>query len=230
PHTRSEGALPLRSRGQVIGALSVQSAKPAVFDDETVAVLQLMADQVAVALDNARLFTESRVAAETARRAYGAVTVDGWREMVRARPLGYRYSEHKIVPVAEAPQPEETAPGDLPTLELPVMHRDQTFGSIVAQKHPDAGKWTTEEVTLMKTLAEQLSVALESARLYQDTQRRAAREQLTREVTDNIRAATTVDEAIQRAMEELGRVLAASQIVARIGPEDRLSGGNNGAE
>ena len=54
PQTRSEAAIPLRSRGQVLGALTVQDTQPGAFDRDTIAVLQTMADQVAVALDNAR--------------------------------------------------------------------------------------------------------------------------------------------------------------------------------
>jgi GAF domain-containing protein len=59
PETRSEMALPLISRGQVIGAVSVQSTEPQAFSDEDVAVLQTMADQVANAIENARLLQET---------------------------------------------------------------------------------------------------------------------------------------------------------------------------
>lgn len=58
PETRSEIALPLISRGQVIGAMTIQSTRPAAFDQEDVTVLQTMADQLATAIENARLFQE----------------------------------------------------------------------------------------------------------------------------------------------------------------------------
>ena len=60
PETRSEMALPLISRGQVIGALTVQSTEVAAFSDEDIAMLQTMADQVANAIENARLFDEAQ--------------------------------------------------------------------------------------------------------------------------------------------------------------------------
>jgi len=59
PQTRSEMALPLISRGRVIGALTVQSVKPQAFSDDDVAALQTMADQVANAIENARLLQET---------------------------------------------------------------------------------------------------------------------------------------------------------------------------
>jgi PAS domain S-box-containing protein len=60
PATRSEMALPLIARGRVIGAMSVQSEKEAAFSEEDIGVLQTMADQLANAIDNARLFNETQ--------------------------------------------------------------------------------------------------------------------------------------------------------------------------
>jgi GAF domain-containing protein/HAMP domain-containing protein len=91
PHTRSEAAIPLRSRGRVIGALTVQSDQPEAFDEATVAVFETMADQVGVALDNARLFTESQQAYESLTRAYGEQTRLGWSKRLTSQPVrGYR--------------------------------------------------------------------------------------------------------------------------------------------
>ncbi len=56
PNTRSEMALPLKARDKVIGALTVQSVEEAAFSDEDVAALQAMADQLAIAIDNSRLY------------------------------------------------------------------------------------------------------------------------------------------------------------------------------
>jgi GAF domain-containing protein len=67
PETRSEMALPLISRGQVIGALTVQSAEAAAFSDEDIAMLQTMADQVANAIENARFFREAQHLAQRER-------------------------------------------------------------------------------------------------------------------------------------------------------------------
>lgn len=58
PRTRSEMALPLVSRGTAIGAMTIQSDRPAAFFQEDVTVLQSMADQLANAIENARLFEQ----------------------------------------------------------------------------------------------------------------------------------------------------------------------------
>jgi len=103
PHTRSEMALPLRSRGRVIGAMTVQSTQSAAFDESDVAVMQTMADQVAVAIDNARLFAdaerlfaESQVALEEVEATHRRYLGQGWAEYIRSRTAsGYQYSKER---------------------------------------------------------------------------------------------------------------------------------------
>jgi len=60
PQTRSEMALPLIGRNRVIGALTVQSAQEAAFSTEDIIALQTMVDQLTIAIENARLYQETR--------------------------------------------------------------------------------------------------------------------------------------------------------------------------
>ncbi|HSJ58302.1 MAG TPA: GAF domain-containing protein, partial [Anaerolineae bacterium] len=106
PHTRSEMALPLivgGAGGRVLGALDVQSTLPAAFSEDDVAVLQLVADQVAVAIQNATLFAESQISLETARRAYGEISREAWRRLIGGHSgvHGYVSDERGLVPIAE---------------------------------------------------------------------------------------------------------------------------------
>ena len=210
PLTRSEAALPLRSRGQVIGALSVQSEQPEAFNEDLLTVLQTMADQVAVAVQNARLFAESEESLEAARRAYGDISREGWRNLLQARTqLGFRRDERGILSLsdAEMSQVSSTAKKDARTLVQPVKVRDQVIGTINARKSLEASQWTAQEQRLLETVADQLGQALESARLYQETQRRARQEQLAREITEKVRAASDVETIAQVAAEELVKAL-----------------------
>lgn len=248
PDTRSEAALPLRSRGYVLGALTVQSAQPDAFDEAAVGALQTMADQVAVAIDNARLFAKNEAALETVRRAYGEMSDQAWMQLLRTRgEWGYRYtrvgqavaaSNQKTgnllsaegewqADMREAARSGQNVQGNNTgeaTFAMPLKVRDQVIGALRLRKSVAGKEWTTDEIRLIETLTEQLDVALESARLHQDTQRRAAREQLTRQITDNIRAAVSVEDAVRRAVQEMSRALDA-EMVARIGTEQELLSG-----
>ena len=90
PDTRSEMALPLRARGKILGALDVQSLEAAAFSNEDVAVLQTLADQVAMAINSARLFQQVQQSLEAERRAYSELSREAWRELVRTQSdLGF---------------------------------------------------------------------------------------------------------------------------------------------
>jgi GAF domain-containing protein/HAMP domain-containing protein len=227
PDTRSEAALVLRSRGRVLGALTVQDDHPDAFDEQSIAVLQSMADQVAVAIDNARLFAESRDALEAERRAYGAISGQAWREVLyKQSGLGYRYDQGSLIPLADhQSQDEGTGNGGerrvdsekaLPDLNVPVRVRGQVIGTINAHKPDGATDWTEEEAVVMQTLAEQLGVAMESARLYQDIQTRAARERVTGEVASKFRESLDMERVLRTATEEIYQALGLERVMVRL--------------
>jgi GAF domain-containing protein len=227
PETRAEAALPLRSRGQVIGALTVQHVREDVFDADTVTVLQTMADQVGVALDNARLFAESQAALDAERRAYGEISREAWVDMVRGRgDMGY---------VARADQPVRPVAGDgrggaVPpeaagsTLVVPIRIRDHEIGTVLLRKREGGGAWTPEETALMQSLTAQLEVALDSARLYQDTQQRALRDRLIADVVGRIRESLEMETVLQTAAQEIRQALDLPEVVVRLGSQPELDG------
>ncbi|GAB4525052.1 MAG: hypothetical protein Fur0018_09160 [Anaerolineales bacterium] len=62
PQTRSEAALPLVVQGRPLGAITVQSAALNAFSSEDVAALESLADQIAIAINNARLLQQLEAA------------------------------------------------------------------------------------------------------------------------------------------------------------------------
>jgi len=245
PETRSEAALPLRSRGRVLGALTVQSVQAQAFDPDAVAVLQTMADQVAVALDNARLFAESQQALESARRAYGEVSRQAWGELLHGRQeWGYRYTQQATLPVtgawsaemaqaAQTGQSVEVSAGAVgsedralagvgqaqgPVLAIPLKVRDEVVGVLSFRKDPNdpLRGWTAEEKALLEALIDQVGAALDSARLYQATQQRAAQERLTGEVTARIRETLDMETVLRTAVQEVRQALGLPEVVVRL--------------
>ncbi|MBN1657766.1 MAG: GAF domain-containing protein [Anaerolineae bacterium] len=264
PETRSEAALPLRSRGQVLGAITVQDTKPAAFDEAMLAALQTMADQVAVAIDNAHLFAESQRALEAEQQAYGQISRQAWLRLIESAAVkGYRCDEVGVMPasgdlpwlsqraVAErrvvvnepAPRPEEAypegareysgegsgngllpegAPGtdgqpDRAEAAIPVLVRDQVLGVLRFRKEAgDQTPWSREQIALVEGMAEQFGQALESARLYQDTQRRAAQERLVAEVTARMRETLDMESVLRTTVDEMYTALGLDEVVIRL--------------
>ncbi|MBN1811480.1 MAG: GAF domain-containing protein [Anaerolineae bacterium] len=241
PETRSEAALPLRVRGRVIGALTVQSSLPAAFDEETVSVFQIMADQVAIALENARLLAESRAALDAAGRAYGELSREAWASLLQARPdMGYRSGEGGAVRTEGAWRPEmEQAlqkeavvqgdgDGEKAALAVPIKVRGQVIGVLGTSRPAEAGEWTSEELALLEVLTTQLGEALESARLYRDTQRRAAHEQLMGHIVDRMRRTVDMDALMQTTIQEVASALGASSAFVQLGIGAGAAGENGG--
>jgi GAF domain-containing protein/HAMP domain-containing protein len=223
PETRSEAALPLRSRDVVIGALSIQSAVPNDFHEENITLFQMLADQVAVALDNARLYRQSQEALQSLREAYGQQSAEGWQRLLRTRTdLAYRCDASGVAKAPEVWYPEmdvalaqsglaiekdADSRLNLSPLALPIKVRGQVVGVLDARKEVESGRWLPEEVTLVQTVVEQLGVAIESAQLYQETQNRAERERLVSEITGKLRASNDPQVILQTAAAELRRAL-----------------------
>ncbi len=100
PTTRSEIALPLKIGDKIIGALDVQSEKPSAFNEEDIAVLNTMADQVAIAIENARLFSETRDTLTELQTLHGQYLEQQWsRAVVEAGKGGYQYAHGRLEPL-----------------------------------------------------------------------------------------------------------------------------------
>ncbi len=210
-----------------MGVLDVQSTEPQAFIDEDVAVLQTLADQVAMAISNARLFQQAQESLEAERRAYGVQSRDVWTDLLSARSdLGYYCDADGVTLATEHPPVhDDHHDTDLAAVEIPVtVYGGQVIGTINARKPGEAGEWTAEEISLLETLTEQLNVALESARLHQDTQRRAARERLIGEVTARIRETLDLETMLKTAAQEMRQALDLPEVVIRLTP--RLAGGD----
>ncbi|MBN1889031.1 MAG: GAF domain-containing protein [Thermoflexales bacterium] len=231
PDTRSEVALPLRSRGRVIGAIGVYNNQPVTFDQDTIVGLQILADQVAVTIDNARLLQQAQAGLEAERRAYGHISREAWNRLLyEGIEPGYRYANKQVTPIGDtwtaemkiALNEERNVVKNVmtgksgPAFAVPIKIRDQIIGVVDLRKDTQGGEWTPDEIALLEALTDQLGVALESARLYQDTQRRAAREQLIGEVTAHIRQTLDVETVLKTAVSELYDVLDLDEVVIRL--------------
>ena len=105
----------------------------------------------------------------------------------------------------------------MPELVLPVSVRGRTIGEIEVHKDQGAGVWTAAEVALMETLTEQLGAALESARLYEDTQDRAARDRLLSDSSARMRESLDVETVLQVAVREISQSLGLAALDVRLG-------------
>jgi GAF domain-containing protein/HAMP domain-containing protein len=216
-------ALPLRSRGRVLGAILVQSARPGTFDRDMLVALETVTDQVAIALDNARLFQESQAALASARRISGELSREAWAASVRSRTdLAFRSDNSGTARLGQTWRPEldeAVANGEAvvfsrqseeergEALAVPVRMQGQVIGVLDTYKPAEMGGWTSDQIALVEQIASQLSEALENARLYEETQRRAIREQQLREIGSRMQSTVDLDAIMRIAIENLAAAL-----------------------
>lgn len=223
---QSEMVLPLRVRDETIGAISVQSATVAAFTEEDVAVMQTVADLVAVALNNIRLFAQVEESLRAERRARGELIREAWVNLLKTESsLGYLDDGAQTLRADDVWQPEMevafrsgTAVADDDggrCRAVPVRVGDSVIGVIHGCK-PE-GTWTAEEITLLDTLTEQLNATIERARLYRDTQRRAADEQMLNRITANLARSLDMDAILQTVVSELGASLPVDEVSISVG-------------
>lgn len=229
PETRSEMALPLNVRGRTIGVMDVQSTKPGAFSESDANTLSILADQVAIAIENARLFGQTQDALNEVQKLYRQYQLQEWSEFIRQSPhIGYRQGliEGKSLktPVESDEIKKALLHGEVvvidgqnentqPSIAIPVKLRGQTIGVLNVKAPNKKNKWNQDEINLAKAISDRLALALENARLLQDSQRRAAKEQKIGEMTAKIGASINMRNVLQTAVEELGRALPGSEVV-----------------
>jgi GAF domain-containing protein len=290
PDTRSEIALPLVVGERVLGALDVQSDKPDAFGEADISVLQLVADQISVAVDNARKFSEEAelleatsplfrlsrqlvsavetdeivdviVGAVSQTEADGCVVgrlnygPDGEMETVTLladwnRHWASRFTAGTTFPVAASPLPlsvvttswsvEDVAHGEESPQSLrmflagyggrsfvnvPLQVEDRFLG-FVGLYRTGVGSFSPVSTRLYETLADQAAVAMERARLLDQSQERAERERLVSRVSAQMRETLDVEMVLKTATEEISRAVGLAALDVRLGI--RKDRGENG--
>jgi GAF domain-containing protein len=215
PDTRSEMALPLRVGGRVIGALDVQSTQTNAFSQEDIGVLATLADQVAIAIENARLFGEARKALAESQATFEKYVKQEWSSFARqSRQTGFVFDGKQVLPLdGDGKRQARTLPqtGSLSwektssTISVPIRLRGQTIGVLDVRPKSGQREWTQNEIALLEAAAERAALALENARLVESAQRRAARERSISNIAAKIGAVSDIDLILQTTVEELGR-------------------------
>ncbi len=231
PETRAEMGLPLKVGNQVIGALDVQSTESQAFTEEDVAVLQTMADQLALAIENARLFEKSRKTLARLEEFYGAQVQFNWQEREKSR--AYHYNGLEVFPLSrDASEQSEMHEDEEGRLVVPIQLRDEVIGTILLEREAgdEQRSWSGEELALARAVGVQAGLALENARLLEETRRRAAREQQIGSATTRMRESLDMESVLKNAADEIYKALNLDELVIRLTAEglERANGGDNG--
>jgi len=209
PDTRSELALPLKVSGEIIGALDLQSVESNAFNEDDVSLLTILADQVAISIQNAISSEQAQRALREAEIAMGQVTGQAWKGYTETiQTKGYRYDGVKSEALNEASKSRKESD----VLLVPVLLRGQTIGRLKLKASDQSREWTQDELAIIEATAERVALALDGARLLEDAQKRATREAFLSDVGTKLGASFQLDSILRDTVEELGQTLKGSTV------------------
>ena len=211
--TRSELVLPLKSAGQVIGILDIQTVEANAFVEDDLPTLSILADQVAIMIQNSLLYEQSQNALREADVASIRTTAQAWKGYEKAiQTKGYRYDGIKSEPLRELKQSSKANNA----LSIPVQLRGQTIGRFRLNTMDASRKWTDDELTMVKSTAERVALALEGARLLDEAQKRANREAFLSDVASKLSASFQLESILRDTVAELGQTLKNSTVTFQL--------------
>ena len=223
--------IPLRARGEILGVLVIQTEETSLHE-ENVEILQILADQITTAHDNARLFAESEASLQRMNALYRQYATKAWQEYLQTHPEDITYSQGKVTKASDTWQKaqrraqqseelvsiiQETPKGEkIHSLAVPITLRGLPLGVVGFHRPITEGPWQKDEMNTARAITERLVLALENIRLLEDTQRRAAQERLTSDITSRMRETLDVETVLQTAIQEIGQTLNISKIKLRM--------------
>lgn len=206
--------LPLVADERVIALLDVKSQSGTVFSEDDVSMLHLISDYLAALIDSARMLESMQATLIELQDLQADYARQGWARLrQRLGPLAYEYDRVMTRPVPPLPVPDELARGEVahkvvsegeaPMLMEALRVGDQVLGYISLS---DSGRtWSDEELELISSVSEQVALALENARLFEDTRRNERQQALISRV---LQAASGLDLSTEEVLAEIAAILA----------------------
>jgi GAF domain-containing protein/HAMP domain-containing protein len=195
-HVPIDVAFPLMAGNKVLGAFFAQTNAEHITFPEDMDTLQSMANQIAIGLENARLFQETDRNLQEMQSIHKKSLQTAWNRS-RLATQDFQYS------VGDVSETDSTE-----VLSVPLILRDQEIGKITLESQ---NVWEPEDRAWVEAVALQAAMALENARLIEEGQAMAMRERLAAEISGRIWHSTTMDGVLQTALQELGSILDASE-------------------
>ena len=205
PQTRAEMALPLRIEGEVIGVLDVQATEVDAFEETDVSILQALADQLALALHNARLLQEAEERLQEVNRLLVERSVENWREQLQSRwSLRYLYDGVNVRPLQPGMEAEVGSASEASAsvvMDFPLEPRPgETIGRL-RLGWPSTPR--PAELEIVRSVTGEVAAALEGARLFVESQDMLVEAELLYRVQRAIASAQSADEIISIFAEDL---------------------------
>jgi GAF domain-containing protein len=193
-----------------LGALDIQSKQENAFSQEDIGILVTLADQVSIAIQNARSYQQTREALAQAEAASVQASEQQWKQfLARQNVQGFSFDGLETIQLTPS---EKNRPH---SLSIPLTLRGAKIGTIKLSASDPDRMWTDDEIEMVQAAAERTSLALESARLLKEAQKRAAKERIIGEISAKIGSSTNLETILQTAILELSNTLPGTDVAVQ---------------
>jgi GAF domain-containing protein len=175
-----------------------------------------MADQLALAIENARLFGEMEAAVQQLEQVAAQRTRQDWAETAGANAPVIQYTPMGVQDLTGKSRPAS----EKDALQIPITLHNEKIGAIKVQRKDKKSDWSPREQAMLQEIASQVGLALENARLLNEAQKHAASERTISEVTARIGSAFDVDSILRVTAQEIGRAIGDTEVSVQIRGED----------
>ena len=217
PQTRSEIALPLLIKEDVIGILDIQSTESQAFAQQDVEIMLTLANQIALAIQNARLSEEAQVNIAQLEAYAAEQTQIVWGEHLEHQSHGFLYTPLGIKPLTSEQNFSSSGKSDQIS-DAPIMLRGRKIGNIVLKR--STRQWTKKEQALISDVSDQVALAIENSRLVSETRDQANRDQLVTEFSSKIRETLDMDTVVKTALVEMKKTFGLDEAEVRLSIPD----------
>lgn len=182
PLTRSELAVPLIVNEKVVGVLDMQSNKPNTFTEVNIPAFQVLAGQLAIAIQNSNLLNQTEEARMQVEEQTRRLTSAGWKEFLnavdRSETIGYSFNQNEVLALADT---QKTILEN--ALVIPIEVAGANIGEV--QLADEATRtWAVEETEIVQATMAQVAQHIENLRLLAQAEHyRAEAEQAVRRLT-----------------------------------------------
>ncbi len=222
PETRTEIAIPIKISRDVIGVLDVQSNVPGTFKESELYVLEILGDLLAVAIQNAELIRDSEENLNELENLYSVLRKDAWQKIELAEEIqGFQYDVSGTNPltfgsVDDGDNGHKTGE----SIAIPLCIRDQKIGTLTVW--PTAEGFMPDDINFLNEISLRISQSMESARLFNEIQRRAENERRVRQASTHMRETLDIESVLRTAVEDIYNTFKLSQISVDLSPSDSL--------
>lgn len=245
PNTRSELAVAIMDGERIIGALDVQSTRPNAFSFVDIQSLQVVANQLGIAIRNARLFQaqasslqenkrlflESEANLREIQRLNRQLTRKAWGDyLLDKRDLSGITLDKSLTDVQKdaqwTPRMMEASQKRRPSIvkldgtdasivAVPIVLRGEVIGAIEVEISGELRQ--DDSVDIIQSVAQRLALSLDNARLFEETQFNAQQQQAINQIVGQFQSALNVDELLQMTLTEISGLVGATGGTIRLG-------------